>query len=232
MLYYCIKCEQKQEITKSLYREDEEILCSFCDKAMTYFGSEAVVLSSESLTKKKSEVVLDDDGAQLVDEVNPNLISDINLDKLASFTGKAVQYATEKLDPKRLECQEFLRVNPNHIPSLIYMGLYFRSEGSYDKSIEYLELASELNPKNIDVLKYLADIYLSLDMIENAIKKLLKIRSYQPDNYSVYKNIGIAYGFANNYKDALLYLKWALSFCESEKSRAEIDRLIENFKMK
>ncbi|MBT5953977.1 tetratricopeptide repeat protein [bacterium] len=230
MLYYCIKCEKKQDITKSLYRDGEEVTCSFCDKPMTYFGSEAVVLSSESLDEKKRTTIDDENKSELVDELNSDLSSELNLSRLASFTGKNVQYETEKLDPKLLECQEFLRSNPNHIPSLIYMGLYFRSEGKYDKCIEYLELASDLNPKDIDVLKHLADIYLSLDEIENAIKKLLKIRSYQPDNYVVYKNIGMAHSFTKNYKDALLYFKWALSFCENEKARANLNEMIDSVK--
>jgi predicted Zn-dependent protease len=73
--------------------------------------------------------------------------------------------------------QSLIDANPNHREGYYGLGLAYRKMGRFDKSMEVLEQAHSMAPKDLDVSRELGIVYFLAGKLDQAIENLETIRS-------------------------------------------------------
>lgn len=154
--------------------------------------------------------------------------------KLAEFYDS---YSTDKRLEKILEVERVFNTLESQDPSLkIQLGIYHTNElvvlqnleDSYSKLHSLFEFAeqhpntSELEEQKTSILKYLGDVALDLGEYDNSIgyynqaiaKSIELFGENSLETASIYKALGIAYSFTDDFQASLSYLERALEIYE------------------
>ncbi len=103
------------------------------------------------------------------------------------------------------------------------LGGIYVTVGKFEKAIEVLNIALELNPHNIGVLNNLGGAHFGLKQFDKSIEILKKIIEIDADDFAAYKNLAINYFYNDEKGKATDLLKNAKSiFPEQEKVIGEI----------
>jgi predicted Zn-dependent protease len=73
--------------------------------------------------------------------------------------------------------QSLIDANPNHLEGYYGLGLAYRKMGRLDKSMEVLQHAHSLAPKDLDISRELGIVYFLSGRVDQAIEYLEAIRS-------------------------------------------------------
>lgn len=134
---------------------------------------------------------------------------------------KFVQKFFPELFPKHMTTE--LTEDAEHIFSLAHIQLNMGNT----KEAELLFIkVNTLNPYHLDSRRLLAELYLSEDRFEDAIRELNVIRSQKPDDPYILYNIGVTCLNAHNIKRALACFKEALLKSKDTAFSEELNQII------
>ena len=103
-----------------------------------------------------------------------------------------------------------LRYKPNEIKAYTSLGeIYGKHLRDMNKSLEYLNKAAEIAPKNTDVLQKLGVVYAMTGKPYKALEIFEHALTIDPDNRNIMQNIGITYGNLGNAEEAKKYFDLA-----------------------
>jgi tetratricopeptide (TPR) repeat protein len=84
------------------------------------------------------------------------------------------------------------------------IGLIYAEMGNHDRAMEYMERwASVAPPDNVLPMVGIADIFVSLGKLEEAIAKNKEVLEIKPDFYYAYQKIGYLYALMEEYKESM-----------------------------
>ncbi len=85
-------------------------------------------------------------------------------------------FAGGRFDKSAPFFQKILKIHPNHIGALNYMGIIRKMEGNLSQALEFHREAAKQAPDNLKVLYSLAEDYSAAEMFEKEMELLEKIR--------------------------------------------------------
>jgi tetratricopeptide (TPR) repeat protein len=90
-------------------------------------------------------------------------------------------------------CQATLARNPQSKKAHYGMGVYYYSNGVYDKAIQEFETALHIDPGYTPPRLYLGAVYFVTHRYDDAIRENALVARIAPDDSRAYENLGLAY---------------------------------------
>lgn len=100
------------------------------------------------------------------------------------------------------------RKNPNDIRSMMGRAVALQKLGQYDAAMDTYQVILNNDPRNIEALTNMLGLLKGEDA-PIALKKLEQLRTLYPANAEVTAQLGMAYGMAGDYANAIKYLDMA-----------------------
>ena len=144
-------------------------------------------------------------------ELNPR-------DVVSYFQLSQSYYSLGMMDEAAQAAQATLSLRPNHLRSLLFLALYFKSKQNIKESLVYLEKAQKMYPLNRQVRLEYADALVTTEDYERAIQIYLQLLAEMPENPQVYNKLGLVYFYLDDYPKAIEYLEQEVSLKESADS--------------
>ncbi len=144
-------------------------------------------------------------------ELNPR-------DVVSYFQLSQSYYSLGMMDEAAEAAQATLSLRPNHLRSLLFLALYFRSRKNIKESLVYLEKAQQLYPSNKQVRLEYADALVMAEDYESAIEIYQQLLVEMPKNPQVYNKLGLVYFYLDDYAKAVEYLEKEVSLKENADS--------------
>jgi serine/threonine-protein kinase len=120
-------------------------------------------------------------------------------------------YPEENLSKSRDAAQKALELRPDLPESHLAMGLYHYGLKEYDKALEEMEIASQISPNNIAVLKGIAYVQRRRGNFETAVENLEKALELDPQDMELIGAIGEIYIPLRDYQKANAYFDRVIS---------------------
>lgn len=118
--------------------------------------------------------------------------------------------------------QEALRLNPENVNALYYVGLTYMALGQYAEAQAILEQAKTLAPSDVDVAFQLGLSYFAQQEYEKAEPLLRQVYAVQPKHQNIGYFLGIIEYRKQNYREALRFFQTAVP---SNQDFAQLNRL-------
>ncbi|WP_058533429.1 tetratricopeptide repeat protein [Legionella saoudiensis] len=99
--------------------------------------------------------------------------------------------------------EQILTKNPQHLNTLLFLGLAYAQSGDMHNAILYLSQAHALNPEDATVLNNLANAYKKIHQLDKAVDYYLQAIELSPDYAQAHNNLATIYALQNNYPKAL-----------------------------
>jgi tetratricopeptide (TPR) repeat protein len=205
-LYYCLKCARIVDRKFVVFR-GEDPLCPTCRAGLTHFGREAVTLSPEEVLAKYDK----------------NLPTHAPKD---TFTGESKAYSAPDIDVHVLECEDTLRFHPNSEEALLYLGIFYKSQGKLELAYRYLIQLMEAVPTQVEACKHLTGLYLGEEAYDKAIALLKAFVKADPSSVMVWENLSRIHYRLGEFKQAVDYLVVAYEKEEDEERLANLYTVI------
>ena len=94
-------------------------------------------------------------------------------------------------------------LNPDSVRVLLVTGLLDKTPGRYEKALESYRRVLEREPRNLEALRQVADVYDKMDIPDKAIATFRQaIALEDPGYYWTYSRLGALYYFRGNYPQA------------------------------
>jgi len=100
---------------------------------------------------------------------------------------------SERPDSAFTYYQALVKINPDTAISWINLGQYYFIRKNYNKSIEKLKKALELDSKNVEAITLISQAYDMIDDVENAIKAYEQAKEINPEEKAFPYNLGLIY---------------------------------------
>lgn len=100
------------------------------------------------------------------------------------------------LDDKNITLENYLKLTksfPDSAASWFSLGNYYFSEKEYNKSAESINKSLEIDPKNIEAISLLSQIYDILKDFDNAVSTYKKAIEINPEEKAFHFNLGLLY---------------------------------------
>ncbi len=91
---------------------------------------------------------------------------------LAYLNMQGERDAKDSLDIAREQFDKVLEVDPNHVPTLFCLGMYYQYLGETERALEYFERAYEADPEDPHAGYKLAEVLLALDQSDRGLEVL------------------------------------------------------------
>ncbi len=151
------------------------------------------------------------------DEALPLLQKAVDLDPRSAlpFAGLAEaqiqkfqhNYGKEWLERAAENVSKAKSLNPDSVPVLLVSASFQRQHGWYEKALQDLQRAVELDARNSDAWRMLANVYSAMNRPDDAIGTYRKAIDAQPDRYLPYLDMGAFYFAQGRYADAEGYFR-------------------------
>jgi tetratricopeptide (TPR) repeat protein len=104
----------------------------------------------------------------------------------------------------RKELEAALKLDPNHVPALVYLSEYYLDNRSFDQMIPLLEHARALEPNDLAVRMDLGIAYRGVGRYDDALREYQAVLQLDPARAEPWLNISILYGdYQKKYPEAL-----------------------------
>ena len=182
-----------------------------------YISMEEYSKALDILLKARS---LNIQGKNLEDKLD-FVLSQIDIDEVQkkNINDPEVYYILAKKAYNRIDIPEAisflkkaLRLNPDHIPSLLLYGKILYETGEVDKALEVVNKVLNLQPDNPSALLLAGDIYMKKNQTDKAIpyyEKIQNLPEVKEKLFNAYKRLGFHLLTAEEYEKALNYLEKA-----------------------
>ena len=107
--------------------------------------------------------------------------------------------------------QAVLVTNPRYFDALLASGWILDFTGKLEEAGVYFNRAQEVEPENRFLRKYSAENLAKRGMIKEAINVYELLKEDYPDDYEIFQNLGIAYGYAGDLSRSIENLKKAVA---------------------
>ena len=107
--------------------------------------------------------------------------------------------------------QAVLVANPRYFDALLASGWILDFTGKLEEAGVYFNRAQEVEPENRFLRKYSAENLAKRGMIKEAINVYELLKEDYPDDYEIFQNLGIAYGYAGDLSRSIENLKKAVA---------------------
>ncbi|CDZ76568.1 TPR repeat-containing protein YrrB [Legionella massiliensis] len=105
---------------------------------------------------------------------------------------------------------EALKLDPDHSPSLHFLGIAYAQIGELQTAITFLRQALYLEPKNANFHNNLANVYKNAQQTAKAIEHYQEAIRLNPGYAQAHHNLATVYAAQNSYKDALEHYRLAV----------------------
>ncbi|MCP4050104.1 MAG: hypothetical protein GY730_05290 [bacterium] len=211
---YCAKCS-KAMLESEAVLKNNLLLCPKCNEHTKDLGQEkSSVSDSKILVKYDREHFFDD--------------------HIKKYSGKVVTYESNIVDQEILECEDTLKYQPDNIEALYHLGRLYMIKGTkttLDSAKIVFSRIIEIDDKHIESYRYLADIFMSDNDFDMALKQLEYILDMDPDNSYLLRNIGIVYMKKNEKKTAFSYFKKSYKITEDQVLKDKIRKDVSQLKL-
>jgi protein O-GlcNAc transferase len=131
---------------------------------------------------------------------------------------RAVKSALEQLRAGNLPqaetiFKEIVRIQPQNVSALHFIGVIHYQLKDYDSSIEYIKRALELGPDYVDAYNNLGIVLHEVGQLDEAIKCYHKAIELNPNFASAYYNFGITLKEKWQIDDAVMNYRKAIELC-------------------
>jgi arylsulfatase A-like enzyme/Tfp pilus assembly protein PilF len=106
--------------------------------------------------------------------------------------------------------QALLVIDPRYFDALLASGWILDFMGKGEEARTYFEKALEVEPENRFLRKYYAMNLAKMRKIKEAIEVYERLKEDYPDDYEVFQDLGIAYGYAGDLSRSIENLKKAV----------------------
>jgi tetratricopeptide (TPR) repeat protein len=107
--------------------------------------------------------------------------------------------------------QVVLLINPRYFDALLASGWILDFTGKLEEARTYFEKALEVEPENRFLRKYRAENMAKRGKMKEAIDVYEGLKEDYPDDYEVFQDLGIAYGYAGDLNRSIENLKKAVT---------------------
>jgi arylsulfatase A-like enzyme/Tfp pilus assembly protein PilF len=107
--------------------------------------------------------------------------------------------------------QVVLVINPRYFDALLASGWILDYTGKLEEARTYFEKALEVEPENRFLRKYSAENLAKMGKMKEAIEIYERLKEDYPDDYEVFQDLGIAYGYAGDLSRSIENLKKAVT---------------------
>lgn len=141
--------------------------------------------------------------------------SDVYVDRgIVAYDGKDYTGALQSF-------QEALRLNPENINALYYVGLTYMALGQYAEAQAILEQAKKVAPSDVDIAFQLGLAYFAQQQYDKAEPLLRQVYTAQPAHQNIGYYLGIIEYRRQNYREALRFFQTAVP---SDQNFAQLNR--------
>jgi protein O-GlcNAc transferase len=131
---------------------------------------------------------------------------------------KAVKSAIDDLqagDVKQAELlfKEILRIQPNNISALHFIGVICYQRKDYDSAIKYIKRALQLGPDYVDAYNNLGSVLQEMGRLDEAVVCYKKAVELNPNFVRAYNNLATAFKEKWRLHDAILNYRKAIELC-------------------
>lgn len=204
-IWYCRPCN-KAFLERQVVKIPGYTYCQKCYALLHCFGEEDSQLS-------------EDEVFDAYDQEHP-------FDPIGEFQDRAKDFPNTKPDINVAECEEMLRVNPNHETALLHLGLFYQSQRNFVMADSYFERLLESNPSHQFGLERRIDILMSLENYKLAIHHIRILNGLVGDNSVILFNVGVACYFTRHSTMALKAFKKALTYSSDKEFSQKIRDII------
>lgn len=107
--------------------------------------------------------------------------------------------------------QVVLVINPRYFDALLASGWILDFTGKLEEARTYFEKALAVEPENRFLRKYWAENQAKRGKLKEAIEVYERLKEDYPDDYEVFQDLGIAYGYAGDLSRSIENLKKAVT---------------------
>ena len=107
--------------------------------------------------------------------------------------------------------EDSVKRHGNNTVAVMYLGLTYWGKGDHDSAMKHLQIATELNPKNIRAQVYMARILEEQKDFVQAIHIYENVIQQSPETASPYNHLAVLYGNQGKLGKAILLLEKAVS---------------------
>jgi len=121
-------------------------------------------------------------------------------------------HTKERAAKSREAADKALRLGPDAPEAHFALGIYYyQCQLDYGRALEHLSLALEKQPKNSDILAYIAYVKRRQGKIEETLANLKKALEISPRSLDINSNLGDTYLLLRNYLEGERFYKRAIS---------------------
>lgn len=114
-----------------------------------------------------------------------------------------VLFQLNKYQEALKECEAILALNNRYFNALALAGFIYRALGETERAIDYFQKAASIEPENKLLLLDYARILATSGRVEEAIEIYNRLKADYPDDYKIYKHLGITYGNTGNLEKSI-----------------------------
>lgn len=118
--------------------------------------------------------------------------------------------------------KEFFKINKEKEESCLNLGICFRLEKNFKKSLKYIKKAYKINKKSFNVLMNLAGLYAENLEIEKSIKYLKKALEINPNSSKAHVDLGCSYYLQGKLNKAFKHYQYRFEEFENLKKIKEV----------
>jgi eukaryotic-like serine/threonine-protein kinase len=113
-------------------------------------------------------------------------------------------YAARSLNPEALASYEkALALDPSYGPALNEEAYIYAKTGEPAKAVSYLEKYAAINPRDPNPHDSIAELYVRMGKLDEAVAKYRQVVDAQPDFYLSWSSLAYVYALQENYPEAV-----------------------------
>jgi len=124
-----------------------------------------------------------------------------------TFAAAIENYKKRDFKTAEIYCYKILSIDPNHFDSISMLASISAFNSNFNKAMELLKKAIEVQPKNTRALHNLGTAYKELGKLKEAINYYKKVLQIDPKHTNAHYNLGLVFYKLNEFKTAKIYLK-------------------------
>ncbi len=125
----------------------------------------------------------------------------------ATFAGALVKYKKGEYKDAEILCNKILSIDPFHFDSLSMLANINGAYRNFEKAIEFLNKAKEIQPKNTIVIHNLGSAHKEIGKLKEAVDFYNKVLEIDPNHVNANYNLGLVFQKQSDLKKAKNYLK-------------------------
>ena len=120
-----------------------------------------------------------------------------------TFAAAIENYKKGDFKTAEIYCYKILSIDPNHFDSISMLASISAVNNNFNKAVELLKKAIEVQPKNTRALHNLGTAYKELGKLNEAINYYKQVLQIDPKHTIAHYNLGLVFHKLNEFKTAI-----------------------------